>query len=176
MLNAFRSSLPESITSQLSTTSTRKLQDTSTESILSRGQDLWNSIYHPFADKLIQKLSSAHPDLPIHILQSEYGLLFSDSPIDTRPSNHRVGRVLTSLVAISCLRAQTGAGPQLLSHIYGLRKAFEDGTAQTQPVRGGEWLASDQGGEWTLNTIDQIVRTIDVGEKIFDTLNPKAKL
>ena len=59
------------------------------------------------------------------------------------------------------MRAQGGVGPQVLSHVFGLRKGVEDWTWKAD---GGEeseevvrWLASDEGGEWTLNTVDRIV-------------------
>jgi hypothetical protein len=74
----------------------------------------------------------------------------------------RAGRVLTSLIAIACLRAQTGVGPQVLSHVFGLRKAFDDGTAER--VEGGTWLASDEGSTWILETVDAIVREIGAGK------------
>jgi hypothetical protein len=78
-----------------------------------------------------------------------------------------VGRVLTSIVAVACLRAQTGVGPQVVSHVFGLRKAFEDGTAKAadeEEVQGGEWLASDEGSIWLLGVVDRIVETIGKGE------------
>ena len=68
----------------------------------------------------------------------------------------QVGRVLASLVAIACLRAQTGVGPQVLSHVFGLRKAFEDGSAE-EDLEGGEWLASEEGNKWILESVDAIV-------------------
>lgn len=104
------------------------------------------------------KLARAHPDLPVYILGSHYGPLLSDPP------GHGValGRVLTSAVAVACLRAQTGVGPQVLSHVFGLRKAWEDGT-----WKGGEeeeevvrWLAGDEGGEWVLRSVDGIVEAL----------------
>jgi hypothetical protein len=97
---------------------------------LSRGRSLWKSIYFPFDEKLTDKLAQSHPDLPVHIIESEYGCLFSDPPSPPKPA--KVGRVLTSIIAVACLRAQSGAGPQVVSHVFGLRKAFEDGTYQAK--------------------------------------------
>lgn len=74
-----------------------------------------------------------------------------------------MGRVLTSIVAVSCLRSQTGVGPQVTSHVFGLRKAYEDGSANAKgefAVEGGEWLASDEGNQWLLNSIDTIVEAL----------------
>lgn len=103
----------------------------------------------------------------MHILNHEYGGLFSSAPSPPPPGSDLpiVGRVLTSLVAISCLRAQTGVGPQVTSHVFGLRKAFEDGSAGSdgEVVEGGEWLASDEGGVWTLEGVDGIVNALGGG-------------
>lgn len=134
-------------------------------SVLERGQSLWTSIYRPFEAKLVDKLALSHPDLPLHILESEYGNLFADPP--TSPPNSvpaKVGRVLTSIVAVACLRAQTGVGPQVVSHIFGLRKAYEDGSFQAEgeeEIQGGEWLASNEGSIWLLEMVDRIVEAID---------------
>lgn len=72
-----------------------------------------------------------------------------------------VGRVLTSVIAVACLRSQTGVGPQVVSHVFGLRKAFEDGSAEgEQSIEGGKWLASDEGSMWLLQSVDRIVEAI----------------
>lgn len=100
----------------------------------------------------------------MHILNSHYGPLLADPPAEERGSLPGVGRVLTSAVAISCLRAQTGVGPQVLSHVFGLRKAVEDGTyrgdREVEDVKAAEWLATDSGSEWILNTVDRVVEAI----------------
>lgn len=57
-------------------------------------------------------------------------------------------------------------GPQVLSHVFGLRKAFEDGSARSEgeeEVEGGEWLASDEGSIWLLDVVDRIVEAIGSG-------------
>jgi hypothetical protein len=162
-LNAFYTGLPPSVSSTLSTAPTRPLNSQNLPATLSRGQKLWKSIYHPFDEKLVAKLAQSHPDLPVHIIESEYGCLFSDPEVK-KPA--KVGRVLTSIVAVACLRAQTGVGPQVLSHVFGLRKAFEDGTFRAEgeeEVQGGEWLASDEGGTWLLETVDRIVEALGGG-------------
>ena len=68
------------------------------------------------------------------------------------------------MIAISCLRAQTGVGPQVLSHVFGLRKALEDGTYKNDQNDETEetvkYLASDEGGHWVLNTVDEMVEAI----------------
>ena len=120
--------------------------------IVRRGRDLWDSIYRPFEDKLVSKLALSHPNLPVHILSAHYGTLLSDPPDNTKlPLPVPVGRILTSLIAISCLRAQTGVGPQVLSHVFGLRKAFEDGArrARRRYKEGSGWrVRRAVGGCW----------------------------
>ncbi|KAF3402012.1 hypothetical protein F1880_009744 [Penicillium rolfsii] len=161
-LNAFRASLPEEITSQLSTTPTRTPTPENIASISARGHALWDSIYRPFEKKLYSKLGASHPDLPVHILHANYGALLSDPPRETGAS---AGRVLTSIVAVACLRAQTGVGPQVLSHVFGLRKALEDGSwaSDVEGEQGARWLASDEGNTWILESVDAIVEAIGGG-------------
>lgn len=136
---------------------------------MTRGNDLWKAIYHPFTSKLTAKLAQSHPDMPVFIIEGEYGALFTDPPHPSaeaallRPD---VGRVLTSIMAIAVLRAQSGVGPQVVSHVFGLRKAFEDGTAETDALVGREeglWLSGDEGGVWLLEAVDGIVEGIGGG-------------
>lgn len=161
-LGEFRAGLPSDIKDSLATQARRNLEPEVIPDILNRGHSLWKSIYYPFETKLQQKLALSHPDLPVHIIESEYGNLFADPATPTEgvvPAT--VGRVLTSIVAISCLRAQTGVGPQVISHVFGLRKAFEDGSAESDTdVPGGEWLASDEGSVWLIGVVDRIVECI----------------
>ncbi|KAJ5670908.1 hypothetical protein N7507_000035 [Penicillium longicatenatum] len=161
-LNAFKSSLPEAVGDQLSRTPTRTPTPANITEISERGRALWDSIYRPFEKKLYNKLADSHPDLPVHILHSNYGALLSDPARDTGAS---AGRVLTSIVAVSCLRAQTGVGPQVLSHVFGLRKALEDGSwaSDVESEQGARWLASDEGNTWILNSVDAIVEAISQG-------------
>ncbi|PYI24906.1 hypothetical protein BP00DRAFT_462243 [Aspergillus indologenus CBS 114.80] len=159
-LNAFRASLPADITAHLSTTPTREPTPATIEGIRARGRALWDSIYRPFETKLYDKLARAHPDLPVHILHMNYGALLADPP--RAPTAGTVGRVLTSLVAVACLRAQTGVAPQVTSHVFGLRKAVEDGSwaGDVETQAGAEWLASEAGNLWVLESVDAIVGAI----------------
>ncbi|KAJ5667900.1 uncharacterized protein N7477_006470 [Penicillium maclennaniae] len=161
-LGAFKATLPDSVTTQLSTTPTRGPTPENITSISERGRALWNSIYRPFENKLYNKLADSHPDLPVVILNSHYGSLLSDP---ARNTSAAAGRVLTSIVAVACLRAQTGVGPQVTSHVFGLRKALEDGSWATdvEGEEGARWLASDEGNEWILNSVDAIVEAISQG-------------
>ncbi|KAH8902836.1 hypothetical protein BR93DRAFT_931701 [Coniochaeta sp. PMI_546] len=160
-LGAFKSGLDASVQSQLSTKSSRKVDSSNIDATNARGRQLWESIYVPFDGKLIDKLAESHPDLPVYILGSHYGPLLSDPP--ERNGLASVGRGLTSIVAVACLRAQTGVGPQVLSHVFGLRKAIEQGAHQTEAaedVDGIERLATDEGCEWILKSVDSISEAI----------------
>ncbi|KAF2129472.1 hypothetical protein P153DRAFT_431423 [Dothidotthia symphoricarpi CBS 119687] len=176
MLNTFRASLPASTASALNTTPTRHPDPSNIKSISSRGEALWQSIYRPLNQKLEDKLGDAHPDLPVWIINNGYGALFADPP---REVGATVGRLTTSVIAITCLRAQQGVGPQVLSHIYGLRKAWDDGTWKTDQEVGEEsavkWLVSDEGCTWVLEKVDELVAALGGGQG--STFAPvKAKL
>jgi hypothetical protein len=138
--------------------------------MLHRGAQLWTSIYRPFDSKLYSKLADSHPDLPVFIVNHEYGALFSDPEELGHVTGAKVGRVLMSILAVACLRAQTGVGPQVTSHVFGLRKAFEDGTWEGKGEfkeefegEAGKWLASDEGNVWLLESVDRIVECLGEG-------------
>ncbi|KAH8728592.1 Dol-P-Man:Man(5)GlcNAc(2)-PP-Dol alpha-1,3-mannosyltransferase [Phaeosphaeriaceae sp. PMI808] len=173
MLNAFRAQLPPSIASSLNTTPTRIPSPSNIEAINTRGRALWDAIYRPLETKLEHKLGDAHPDLPVFIINQEYGGLFTDPP--GKPGA-KVGRITTSLVAITCLRAQQGVGPQVLSHVFGLRKAWEDGSWKDEPDAGEEegirWLVSDQGCTWVLEKVDELVAALGGGQDHTRWLTP----
>ncbi|SPO04782.1 related to conserved mitochondrial protein [Cephalotrichum gorgonifer] len=159
LLNAFHDSLPAEITSRLETRPSRAPTPENIAEITARGRSLWDSVYRPFEDKLVDRLARSHPDLPVHILNSHYAPILSDPAPEARGNLAGTGRILTSLIALACLRAQTGVGPQVLSHVFGLRKAIEDGTYKAEgqeEVVGAEWLAGDEGSEWILRTVDSI--------------------
>lgn len=159
----------------------RRLTARNADAVAARGRALWRSVYTPFDDKLEHKLALAHPDLPLHILSCHYGPLLADP--DSRdmsgegeaeaeeaqpppPPGTRVGRNLTSVAAIACLRAQTGVGPQVLSHVFGLRKGVEQGLHRDEfaglegEADGVERLAGDEGCEWLLRSVDEIAGAI----------------
>ncbi|GAW24233.1 hypothetical protein ANO14919_138150 [Xylariales sp. No.14919] len=164
-LGAFAQNLPSFVFSRLSKTPTRELTPANLETRKEDGLALWDSVYFGVERRLLDKLAKSHPDLPVHIINGHYSNLLSN-PRDA-DKKEPVGRVLTSLIAIACLRAQTGVGPQVVSHILGLRKAYEHGDAHAEgelPVEGGEWLASDDGNVWLLESIDKLVHAIGGGE------------
>ncbi|WVF71039.1 hypothetical protein IAT40_005836 [Kwoniella sp. CBS 6097] len=178
-LVALRAHLPEDVKAGLGTASTRQPSPANIQATLERGQGLWDAIYEPHSTKLLNKLSDAHPDLPVHILASHYSLLLSD-PFATSPSGgYKVGRVLTSVVAMACLRAQQGVAPQLTSHVFGLKKSLlEGGGAEgEEALQGQEWLTSDEGVQWILQSTDDISAVVGEGRSTFAGLPGfKAKL
>ncbi|PSR74088.1 hypothetical protein BD289DRAFT_347185, partial [Coniella lustricola] len=169
-LGAFRASLPSTVQSALETQASRTVTPDNLATRQATGLALWTSVYDPFETKLINKLAESHPDLPVHILSSHYaGLLSnpetSDGAAVPRGGLANVGRVLTSLVAIATLRAQTGVGPQVLSHVFGLRKAVEQGWHEKEAdsadeAKGLAWLAGDEGSEWILKSVDEIAEAV----------------
>lgn len=63
-----------------------------------------------------------------------------------------LSRALGSVVGTACLRAETRVVPQLTSHVFGLLKARDiDGLSE-----GDYWLASDEGTEWVIRSVDRI--------------------
>ncbi|POS73117.1 hypothetical protein DHEL01_v208489 [Diaporthe helianthi] len=169
-LGAFRASLPKDVQARLATHPSRVTTARNFTLRHKTGLALWKSVYDPFDEKLTARLADSHPDLPVHIHGSHYGpLLANPTAADGTPEDRgglaTVGRVLTSLVAIACLRAQTGVGPQVLSHVFGLRKAVEQGLhvaeAESDAERAAlEWLAGDEGGKWVLKSVDGIAEAI----------------
>lgn len=143
------------------------------------GRALWDGIYSPHHVKLLAKLGEAHPDLPAHILHSHYSHLLSD-PLQSFPEgHHKIGRVLTSIVAIACLRAQQGVAPQLTSHVFGLKKALLEGgggEGEKGLVKGEEWLTDDAGVEWVLDSTDKISEVVAGRTSFAGPVGDKAKL
>jgi hypothetical protein len=136
---------------------------------------LWRQLHHPLDAKIEYKLRAAHPDLPVYVINYVYGGLFID-PIDTEGA--LIGRIEISLAAIACLRAQAGVEPQLLGHVRGLKKAWEDGSWKSEPCAGTEegigWLVSDEGCTWVLQTIDNLAKALSGGWR--DPVPIKAKI
>ncbi|KOS17266.1 Dol-P-Man:Man(5)GlcNAc(2)-PP-Dol alpha-1 [Escovopsis weberi] len=125
------------------------------------------------ADDLSQDHPVAQPAEHGTTQPGEYGAdRPGDGPGDHPPRLARLGRALTSLTAIACLRAQGGVAPQVVSHVFGLRKAVEDGSYRAaggslpdgdgaeDEDEGVRWLAGDEGGEWVLRTVDSIAEAL----------------
>ncbi|KAI1792917.1 hypothetical protein LXA43DRAFT_297479 [Ganoderma leucocontextum] len=126
----------------------------SVDTVIARGRELWATIYEPHAEKLYNKLGGYHPDFIEFIIQA-YGAVLSPMPGgDAEQGN--LSRALGSVVGTACLRAEGGVGPQLVSHVFGLLKARNvDGLSEED-----YWLASDEGTEWVIRTVDAILDVV----------------
>jgi hypothetical protein len=147
--------------------------------VTSSAYALWDDIYQPHSQKLLGILGKSHPDLPVFIVESEYGPLFQ-MPSAFRPSSSQkdpeweVNRLRTSLVAIAALRAQGGVGPQVTSHVWGLMKAEPSIASSDARKQGLQWLTSQDGAEWAIKTVDSICAAIE-GAKPEDLQEPEQK-
>ncbi|KAJ3991829.1 hypothetical protein F5050DRAFT_1077733 [Lentinula boryana] len=189
-LTALHEILDEDVKVSLRKESTQRLATSENiEATVARGKALWDSIYAPHADKLHKKLGTYHPDfivsdsiltidyVPItaFIIQA-YGTVLSPLPGVTKtfldassiddPDQGNLSRALGSVVGIACLRAEERVVPQLTSHVFGLLKARYVENQNDED----RWLSSDEGTEWVIRTVDEILD----GVKDFD--EHKAKL
>ncbi|KAF8205137.1 hypothetical protein BJ912DRAFT_803329, partial [Pholiota molesta] len=163
-LTALHEALDDEVKAALRTRSTRTATPDNIESIVIRGKDLWNNIYAPHADKLHDKLGSYHPDFISFIIQC-YGSVLSPLPggiksySDTSSledlDQGNLSRAMGSIVGIAALRAEGGVGPQLISHVFGLLKARD--AENFNLTEEDKWLASDEGTEWVIRTVDEVL-------------------
>ncbi|KAJ7283818.1 hypothetical protein C8J57DRAFT_1293686 [Mycena rebaudengoi] len=167
---AFNEALDTDVRAALRTKSRREATPENIEATVERGKTLWRSIYTPHAEKLHDKLGSYHPDFISFIIQSYGAVLspmpgglksFSDSSSITDRDQGNLSRALGSVVGIACLRAEERVVPQLTSHVFGLLKArYVEGQSQEDA-----WLSTDEGTEWVLRTVDDIVDVVTSGEQ-----------
>jgi hypothetical protein len=87
------------------------------------------------------------------IIQS-YGSVLSPLPGADEQGN--LSRALGSVVGIACLRTEGRVGPQLTSHVFGLLKA----RAAQNLSDEDRWLASDEGTEWVIRTVDTLLDVV----------------
>lgn len=111
------------------------------------------------------------------IIQS-YGAVLAPLPGETKQfadtsdahdfDQGNLSRALGSVVGIACLRAEGRVVPQLTSHVFGLLKARNE-------IQNEEdsWLSSDEGTEWVIRTVDEILDVVS-SEEPED--QPKARL
>jgi hypothetical protein len=126
------------------------------------GWELWSSVYGSHSEALVEKLGSYHPDLPRVILHHHYGPFLSGSrrlPFcgpgdDLSPL---VGRILTSVIACACLRAQKGAHRQLTSHIHGLFNAYSNDEPEIAQVDPKRVFSNEKGIKVLLLWVDRIM-------------------
>ncbi|CAH7672883.1 hypothetical protein PPACK8108_LOCUS7718, partial [Phakopsora pachyrhizi] len=133
--------------------------------IYNRGLRLWKSVYDPLSKRLIAKLSDSNPDLPNHIILSHYSHQLSDPAERPGP----FGRV-----AIGALCSSNKLGPQLLSHVLGLKKVFNPTiNGNEDQIRrlsknsmgdGVDWLLRDKGVSWIIESMNQSVALVHQAE------------
>ncbi|KXN86344.1 Dol-P-Man:Man(5)GlcNAc(2)-PP-Dol alpha-1,3-mannosyltransferase [Leucoagaricus sp. SymC.cos] len=164
-LAALHQVLDGEVKQALRTQSRRAATSENIESTVKRGRALWDSIYAPHADKLHDKLGSYHPDFISFIIQS-YGTVlaplpghprtYSEDTSHTDPDQGNLSRALGSVVGIATLRSEGRVGPQLVSHVFGLLKArYTEGQNEEDA-----WLSSDEGTEWVIRTVDEILDVV----------------
>ena len=91
------------------------------------------------------------------IIQS-YGSVLSPLPgAANEDQQGNLSRALGSVVGIACLRTEGRVGPQLTSHVFGLLKAR---AAQDNLSEEDRWLASDEGTEWVIRTVDTLLDVV----------------
>lgn len=91
------------------------------------------------------------------IIQS-YGSVLSPLPgAADEDQQGNLSRALGSVVGIACLRTEGRVGPQLTSHVFGLLKAR---AAQDNLSEEDRWLASDEGTEWVIRTVDTLLDVV----------------
>lgn len=78
----------------------------------------------------------------------------------SRDERGNLSRAMTSVVGSACLRAEGGVGPQLTSHVFGLLKAREAESQGYEMNEEDRWLASDEGTEWVIKTVDSILDVV----------------
>ncbi|KAI0079657.1 hypothetical protein K474DRAFT_1683052 [Panus rudis PR-1116 ss-1] len=147
-------SLEDDVKARLRKESIRIPDAQNIDEIQERGRALWANIYRPHAEKLYKKLGSYHPDFIEFIIQA-YGTVLAPLPGGSNVQGN-LSRALGSVVGVACLRAEGGVGPQLTSHVFGLLKARDvDGMSEED-----YWLASDEGTEWVIRTVDAILDVV----------------
>jgi len=164
----------EELVKSLPTEPRRQIKSDRLDLVHKAAYSLWDDIYTPHSEKLLKILGTSHPDLPVFIVESEYGPLFSSPASFALPSEPEsakkepswdVNRLRTSLVAISALRAQGGVGPQVTSHVWGLLKAKDSIQPQDANKKGLEWLTTEEGALWVVRTVDGVSTIVPVSSR-----------
>lgn len=94
---------------------------------------------------------------------------FGDTSSLRDPNQGNLSRALGSVVGIASLRAEGGVGPQLVSHTFGLLKARETKNQSAED----RWLSSDEGAEWVIRTVDDIMDGISTGDLAEDQVRAR---
>lgn len=168
-LAALRKAVDEDkeLASALPTAPRRKIVESDLANVHRAAYSLWDDIYQPHSEKLLKSLGHSHPDLPVFILEGEYGPLFSPPHkfrLSEKEPEWEVGRLRTSLVAISALRAQGGVGPQVTSHVWGLMKAEPSVPVGHANEKGLRWLTSEEGALWVVEAVNELSQVVEGSE------------
>ncbi|KAI0349717.1 hypothetical protein OH77DRAFT_1499411 [Trametes cingulata] len=147
-------SIEDDVKSNLRKLTLRAMTRDNVEDMSARGKAMNDSIYNPGADEVRARMSSYHPDFADVIIQS-YATTLAPLPGGDEVQGN-LNRALTSVVAVACLRAEGGVGELLNGHILGLLRAREVPGLDA----GNYWLASDEGTEWVLRTVDAILDVV----------------
>lgn len=105
----------------------------------------------PEATSVFARPPSTPSSSPPHILAG------SGTSTDERGN---LSRAMTSVVGSACLRTEGGVGPQLISHVFGLLKARTAGDQGYEMNEEDRWLATDEGTEWVIKTVDSILEVV----------------
>lgn len=73
-----------------------------------------------------------------------------------------LSRAMGSIVGIATLRAEGRVGPQLISHVFGLLKARD--AENFNLSEEDKWLASDEGTEWVIRTVDEVLDAVSAAD------------
>lgn len=86
---------------------------------------------------------------------------YSESVTSEDLDQGNLSRALGSIVGIATLRSEGRVGPQLVSHAFGLLKSrYTEGQNEEDA-----WLSSDEGTEWVIRTVDEILDVVSSEEK-----------
>lgn len=98
--------------------------------------------------------------------------VYGESSSVDDPDQGNLSRALGSVVGIAALRAEGGVGPQLTSHIFGLLKARVEKNLSEED----KWLSSDEGTEWIIRIVDEVLDGVSVSSEGQDHRQGKVKL
>lgn len=117
-----------------------------------------------------------------------YGSVLAPLPAETKSfadvsevgdqDQGNLSRAQGSIVGIACLRAEERVVPQLTSHVFGLLKARYETPVQRHQSEEDKWLSSDEGAEWVLRSVDEILDVVRAEDEVADheTGDVKARL
>lgn len=106
--------------------------------------------------------------LLIEFIIQAYGAVLSPLPGGANEQGN-LSRGMGSIVVTACLRAEGHVGPQLISHVFGLLKARDVEGLNEEDY----WLSSDEGTEWVIRTVDEILDVVQPEAAESEQVNAK---